>query len=428
MAICSLALTLLTLAPLTPAVMTGAELPDHPVPPPQQELAAEASTRRATVAKTLGEAGGGLLWLEAEPGEDLGRFFQSDNFYYLSGIEIPEIAMAIRVGPDGKILDEVLLLPPHNPMFEVWNGARLAPGEEAEKATGFRRTASLRETQTVFDELADGAGTVFVLRTPALVDVPAELTVDTEQLAASLGAARLIKSDYEVHCLKNAIDITTASFHEALAEIAPDRWEFQVQAAMERGFRHRGSERPGFASICGSGPNSVTLHYIDNERQMQDGDLIVIDVGAKYRYYSADVTRTVPVNGVFTDRQREVYELVLAAQTAAAEAAQPGMTIKELDQIARKIIVDGGFGPDRAYFKHGVGHWIGLDVHDKGGRVPIPVGALFTIEPGIYIVDEALGVRIEDDYIMTPSGAEKLSDGVTSDPDELEALLEQLRD
>ena len=159
MAICSLALTLLTLAPMIGAPMIGApmigagELPDQPVPAPHQKLAVETEARRTAVAKSLGEAGGGLLWLEAQPGEDLGRFFQSDNFYYLSGIEIPEIAMAIRVGPDGEILDEVLLLPPHNPMFEVWNGARLAPGEEAEQATGFRRTASLREKQTVFDEL-----------------------------------------------------------------------------------------------------------------------------------------------------------------------------------------------------------------------------------------------------------------------------------
>jgi Xaa-Pro aminopeptidase len=426
MAICSLGPILLAALMLTtPSAFL--ELPDQPADAPAQALSAETATHRATVATTLGEAGGGLVWIEAESGENLGRFFQSDDFYYLTGVEIPEIAMALRVGPDGEIADEVLLLPPHNEMFETWNGPRLAPGEDAEQGTGFARTASLRDRQAIFDELVDGAGTLFVLNTPSQIDVPEGLTVDTEQLGSALGAARLVKTAYEVHCLKNAIDITTASFHEALAEVAPGRWEFQVQAAMERGFRHRGSERPGFASICGSGINGVTLHYIDNKKQLEDGELIVIDVGAKYRYYTADVTRTVPVNGVFTDRQREVYELVLAAQTAAAEAAQPGMTIRELDQIARAVIVEGGFGPDREYFKHGVGHWIGLNVHDAGGRVPIPVGALFTIEPGIYITDEALGVRIEDDYIMTPSGAEKLSDGVTSDPDELQTLMESLR-
>jgi Xaa-Pro aminopeptidase len=149
-----------------------------------------------------------------------------------------------------------------------------------------------------------------------------------------------------------------------------------------------------------------------------------MDVGAKYRYYCADVTRTVPVNGRFSPRQREIYELVLAAQTAAAQAARPGMTIRDLDTIARKVIADAGYA--RA-FKHGVGHWIGLDVHDVGGRVPIEVNALFTIEPGIYLEDENLGVRIEDDYLMTPEGARKLSTGFPSDPDEIEALMARLR-
>ncbi|HVQ26875.1 MAG TPA: M24 family metallopeptidase, partial [Planctomycetota bacterium] len=166
-----------------------------------------------------------------------------------------------------------------------------------------------------------------------------------------------------------------------------------------------------------------TLHYETNARQMQDGDLLVMDVGAKWKYYSADVTRTLPVNGRFTPRQREVYQAVLDAQTAAFQAARPGVTMRELDTIARQVIDAKGFGPGRKYFKHGLGHWIGLYVHDAGEYGPIEPGMLFTIEPGIYINEENLGVRIEDDYLMTENGAVKLSDGIPSEPDAIEALM-----
>jgi Xaa-Pro aminopeptidase len=257
---------------------------------------------------------------------------------------------------------------------------------------------------------------------------PEGVTMATGRGAGSLrqllSAQRLVKSEAEIACLVASIDITGAALRNCLVEIRPGAFEYQAQAALESTFKRLGAERPGFSSIFGSGPNSVTLHYDKNRRQMQDGDLMVIDVGAKYQYYCADVSRTVPVNGRFTQRQREIYEIVLAAQTAAALAAKPGMTIKDLDTIARKVITDAGYGE---YFLHSVGHWIGLDVHDVGGRVPIVEGCLFTIEPGIYIADEELGVRIEDDYLMTADGALRLSVGMPSDPDELMALMASAR-
>ena len=394
---------------------------------PTRPLADECRDRRDALAERLGD---GFVWLTAAEENELGRFFQSNDFYYLTGVESPEVAMAMHVR-GGRILDEVLFLQPRDLDWEVWNGARLYPGEAAEEATGFRRTLPLDDQQSVLDGW--GAGTLYTDGTSLAVDVPDIVALDTQALTGDyyrpghLAMLRLVKSDYEIRCLENAIDITGNALHDALHQVRPGAWEYQVQAAIEAGFMHRGAERPGFASICGAGQNSVTLHYNANRAQLRDGDLIVCDVGAKYRYYCADVTRTLPVNGRFTPRQREVYELVLAAQTAAAEAARPGITMAELDAIARKVIDEGGFGPGRKYFKHGLGHWIGLDVHDVGGRSPIEVGTLFTIEPGIYIADEGLGVRIEDDYIMTPDGAERLSTGFPSDPDEIEALMARLR-
>ncbi|MBM3985825.1 MAG: M24 family metallopeptidase [Planctomycetes bacterium] len=253
--------------------------------------------------------------------------------------------------------------------------------------------------------------------------LPADAQLDTHRLRARLATLRLVKSTYEVECLQAAISITCAALREAFAHVRPGAFEYEPQGALEGAFRRLGGDRAGFASIVGSGPNSVTLHYSSNQRQMQDGELLVMDVGAKYRYYCADVTRTLPVGGRFTPRQRQVYEAVLAAQRAAEAAAQPGVTMAELDGIARRVITDAGFGPAFRYFKHGLGHWIGLDVHDVGGQVPILPGMTFTIEPGIYIDAEDLGVRIEDDYLMTVSGAVKLSGAVPSDPDDIEALL-----
>ena len=410
-----------------PAAVTAAHAPQaphapHAAPPraptlrqPRGRLPEECARRRRELAAKVG--GPAVIWVGSAPENDLDRFYQSDDFYYLSGVEIPEIGLALHVDASGQLADEVLFLPPHDPQFETWNGKRLSPGPEAEAATGFRSTAPVGEAATRIG--AWEAPTLHVAGSP-----PPELPAGKpDALRAALDALRLRKSDYEIDCLANAITITTAAMRESMAAVRPGAFEYEAQGLLEGGFIRMGSERPGFNSIVGSGPNSVTLHYERSDRQMQDGDLLVMDVGAKWKYYTADVTRTVPVNGRFTPRQREVYQAVLDAQTAAAEAAKPGVTMHELDAIARAVITERGFGPGRKYFKHSLGHWIGLYVHDVGEYGPIEPGMLFTIEPGIYINEENLGVRIEDDYLMTADGAVKLSDGFPSDPDAIEALL-----
>lgn len=385
---------------------------------PRGDLPAECSRRRIALAAAVGE---GVVFARAAPEDELGLFFQQDDFYYLSGVEIPDIALALRVDGSGALADEVLFLPPHDPMHETWNGARLAPGRQAEKATGFRRTAPLSELGAVLAGWAPA--TIHKVSARQEQELPEDAAIDEGTVRHALSTLRLVKSPYEIDCLKNAIEITGAALYAAAAQVGPGVPEYRAQGALEGAFLMLGAERPGFASIFGSGPNSVTLHYNRNRRTMLDGELIVMDVGAKYRYYCADVTRTLPVGGTFTPRQREVYEVVREAQTVAAEAARPGMTMAQLDEIARAVITERGFGPGRKYFKHSLGHWIGLDVHDVGGRAPIEPGTLFTIEPGIYIVEEQLGVRIEDDYLMTEAGAVRLSTRFPSDPDEIEALM-----
>ncbi len=404
--------------PATRAVEPAVHVP--PAPP------SEFAARRAALAAAVG--GPSAIWVEARGFDELDPFFQDDDFLYLSGSDIPDIALLLVVDADGGLAEDVLFLPAEDPNFELWNGDRLAPGPEATAATGFGATEQLPADAEAWTArlAATSAPVVHVLSSPEwAAPEGTELAVsgrrDPESLRGKLSALRLVKSDHEIACLQAAIDITCAAIRDAWLEVRPGAFEYQPQGALEGAYLRLGSERPGFASIFGSGPNSVTLHYNSNRRRMEAGDLLVIDVGAKYRGYCADVSRTVPVSGTFTERQREVYEIVLAAQTAAAEAARPGMTIKDLDDIARKVIEDAGF--ERRHFPHSVGHWIGLDVHDVGGRVAIEVGSLFTIEPGIYIAEEELGVRIEDDYLMTADGAVKLSVGVPSDPDELLELL-----
>lgn len=413
----------------SPADASGAKGPE--LRAPRGTLADECARRRRDLAAKLG--GPCVVWVTSAPANNLSRFYQSNDFYYLSGVEVADVALALRVDEQGALADEVLFLPPKDPQFETWNGARLSPGPESEAATGFRRTLPVGEEG---ETLASWKAPMLYVIGTAPEPLPAETHLwgidpgdgedtppSSRPLRAAIDALRLRKSDYEIDCLANAITITTFAMREAAGAVHPGAFEYEPQGVLEGHFIRLGSERPGFNSIFGSGPNSCTLHYETNARRMQAGDLLVMDVGAKWKYYSADVTRTLPVNGHFSPRQREVYQAVLDAQTAAFQAAKPGVTMNELDGIARQVIDARGFGPGRKYFKHSLGHWIGLYVHDVGGHAAIEPGMLFTIEPGIYINEESLGVRIEDDYLMTETGAVKLSDGIPSEPDAIEKLM-----
>jgi Xaa-Pro aminopeptidase len=237
--------------------------------------------------------------------------------------------------------------------------------------------------------------------------------------------------------LRKAIEITLAGQKAAALAIADNRYEYEVEAALEYEFHHLGAARPGYPSIVGSGPNSCILHYDKNNRMMKNGELVVVDVGAEFEEYTADITRTYPVGGKFSPRQQEIYDIVLGAQEAALKQVKPGVQIGR-DGPIYKTAYDyiNTHGQDRqgnplgSYFIHGVSHHLGLDVHDVVGdpnRVLEP-GMVITLEPGIYIPEENLGVRIEDDVLVTETGYELLSKDLPRKAGDIEVLMREMRE
>ena len=240
---------------------------------------------------------------------------------------------------------------------------------------------------------------------------------------------RQTKTADEIDAVFRAIQITRDAQHAAANAIVQGAYESEVQAALEYVMTAHGAKK-AFPSIVASGPNSTVLHYTDNNRAMQQGDLVVVDIGASYKQYAADITRTYPVGGVFSPRQKEVYEIVLATQEYIASIAAPGYYLKNaqypeksLHHLAKKYLDERGYGD---YMPHGIGHYLGLDVHDVGDyTIPLKQGDLFTVEPGIYIAQEQLGIRIEDDYWMTDKGAICLSEDIPKTIKEVEQAAQQ---
>jgi Xaa-Pro aminopeptidase len=353
-----------------------------PIPP---EVYAK---RRGALAARLG---GERVTIRSgdEPEGEFDTDFRVDStFYYLTGVD--EAGAAVEIGPGV----DVLLLPARNREAERWEGKRLTAGTPAAAALGFREVGTIPREKP-------GA--------------PGARALD------ALAAMRLVKDDHEMGRLRRACDISALALADAGRSIEPGMAEFEVDALIRYVFRREGAERAGYPSIIGSGPNSCILHYSKNSRTMRAGDLVVCDTGAEYGRYTADVTRTFPVSGRFTQEQRRVYDAVLRAQEAGIAAVKPGATIREVHEAARAVLREAGL--DR-YFFHGTSHWLGLDVHDVGDySTPLAPGMVLTVEPGAYITEKEIGVRIEDDVLVTSSGCEVLTAALPRKAEEIEALM-----
>lgn len=393
--------------------------------------------RREKVLEALD--GAAAVFFAGDGGAPLVGAWEADaSFVYLTGIR-NEAGAAVLFDPKAEDPKRrcVLFLRPLNPELEDWDGYRGRIGEELRKGTGFETVMRTNYLPRMLTAAARKRGRLACLHPFAVYDAPvspdlaafkkvAERVpgVRIEDRSDLLPSLRAVKSEAEVAALRRAAAATARGFEAALGVVRPGVSEREVQRALEDGFRAGGAdgERPvGYNSIVGSGLNGTVLHYMANSGTCEEGDLLVIDAGARVDGYTADVTRTYPVSGTFTPEQREVYSVVLAALEAATRAAKPGAWMHELDAAAREVIERAGHGD--AYI-HGIGHQLGMEVHDATPDGPLKAGMVITIEPGIYLVAKRLGVRIEDDVLITDRGPEVLTAMI---PKSVEAVEEAMR-
>jgi Xaa-Pro aminopeptidase len=414
---------------------------------------ADYHARREALAKKVGGVVVLFAATENDGPNDLYGFRQDDNFYYLSGLSEPGIALLIASAADAKgdtparAYTEILFLPPRNLTQEKWTGPKLgAENPEAPMITGFDHVEDMGQLPNEVARYVTGARPVLY------TDVPSqgENSASWEPLAflkrfnaylsfhdvkPMLSSLRTTKDAGEVALMHKAVDASVAAHFAAFKAVKPGVNEREISALMQYEWGKRGCERVAYAPIVGSGYYSTVLHYSDDDNVMKSGDVVVIDAAGEYSMYAADITRTLPINGHFTARQREIYDIVLGAQQAAMAAFVSGKSTltrsgaNSLHQVAVDYINTHGKDlhgePLGKYFIHGLSHYIGLNVHDPNDySVPLGPGMAFTIEPGIYIPEENLGVRIEDDYYVDPDGKLiKLSGALPSTAEEVEKMM-----
>ena len=389
--------------------------------------------------------------VEAEGPNDLYGFRQDNDFYYLTGLNDPGAAVLVASEQPasgdfkGRPYSEILFLPAHNYVQEKWTGPKLGPDTAGiQQTTGFARVETLDHLRDEIVALSQGAGG----RVYANANESTESALDWLKRANAFGlggpadarpllaALRVIKDEGEIALIRKASEASAAAHLAAIRAIKPGMNEHDISALMQWEFQKRGCERPAYAPIVGSGANSTVLHYSADDAPIRAGDLVVMDVAGEYSMYASDITRTAPANGHFSARQREIYDIVLGAQEAVLKAYQAGKYVlgrseekPSLYQIAYDYINTHGKDlhgqPLGKYFIHGLSHYVGLNVHDPGSNQEIlKPGMVFTIEPGIYIPEEKLGVRIEDIYYVAADGKlVRLSEGLPRTAEEVEKAM-----
>ena len=481
-----------------------------------KERVAELMQRRERVAKSIGPQSFMILF-STEPrvyANDVDYpYRQENNLYYLTQLKQKSATLVLL--PGNTKTREILFMPKRNPGAETWTG-HMYSAEEANQLSGIREIWSNTEFEpfikairnrqpyrpkaenifmsdlpadmpltndngytALFDAAAKGEAGLFML-------VPGQgesREYKQEQRFASDWAStasgysvknawpiftemRLAKSPMELRLLQHAIDISTEAHQRAWAMASTAKWEYEVDAVMAYTMKLRNADNWGYPDIVGCGPNATTLHYIESQGAVKSGELLLMDVGAEYDHYTADITRTFPVNGKFSPLQAAVYQIVYDAQEAVAKATKPGATLSDVNRAGTEVVKDGllklGLITDknsmqhRVWFMHGTSHWLGMNVHDVGGGRPMVVGSVFTNEPGIYIRPDALdqmpfgwksedwerfktavrpafekykgtGVRIEDDIVVTADGARWMSEALPRKLSDIEDFIAKAR-
>lgn len=478
---------------------------------------AELAQRRERVAQRVGPQSFMILF-STEPRvytNDVDYpYRQENNLYYLTGLKQKGATLVLL--PGNMKTREILFMPRRNPLAETWTGHMYSP-EEANQLSGIREiwqssefepflkalrnrqpyrpkpedilmsdqpaTTTLSNDngyQALFDAAAKNDAGLYLLM-PGAADSreykqEQRFAADWAQTASGYSVKnawpifsqmRLVKSAMEQRLMQHAVDISIEAHQRAWAMAGTAKWEYEVDAIMAYTFKLRNADNWGYPDIVGCGPNATTLHYIESQGPVKSGDLLLMDVGAEYDHYSADVTRTFPVNGKFNPQQAEVYQIVYAAQEAVAAAAKPGAMLSDVNRAGTDVVKDGllklglitdknSLQQSRVWFMHGTSHWLGMNVHDVGGPSKIVPGVVFTNEPGIYVRPDALeqmpfgwkqedwdkfkaavrpafekykgiGVRIEDDLLITPEGVKWMTEGLPRKLSDVEDFIAKAR-
>ena len=405
-------------------------------------MSSDFAARRASLRRSIPD--GVLVLFGSKESDDLhDAFFQQTDFYYLTGWEEPGAILVITPEPDknspgyeqrAKTPREVLFLPQRVPGQEKWTGRKLGPEDsEAPAATGFAKVLPAERFETELRSLLDIYPNLYALNSASALLAKLAPLRNTLDAGLPIARLRMQKSPAEIEAIQKATDRSIDAHLAAWRVIKAGEYEYQIAAVMVETYMNEGCRRSAYAPIVASGPNASTLHYSRNSRRMDAGELVVMDVAGECDNYASDITRTVPVSGKFTPRQREIYDVVLGAQRAAIAAVKPGMTFARrspdsLYTIAFDYINTHGKDlhgqPLGQYFTHGLSHDVGLDVHDAfDPNEPLKAGMVITIEPGVYIPEENIGVRIEDVVLVTETGAKVLSAALPTGPDEIERAL-----
>ena len=402
------------------------------------------------------------------------RYRQNSDFFYLTGFEEPEAIAVIAPGREKKF---TMFVRPRNLEQEIWNGYR-AGVEGAVKDYSADEAFPITEFDEKLTEIMDGPEVLYYAfgHTSPEMDQkiirqltsmretnrkplePPRTIIDPSTI---LHEMRVIKSVAEIEIMQTAADIAADAHVEAMKNVRPGMKEYEVEAMLEAYFRKRGAAGSSYTSIVGSGGNATVLHYISNQDALKDGDLLLVDAGAEYKGYASDITRTFPINGKFTQGQREIYDLVLKTQKSCVDMVRPGVRLEDLKTHSIEVLTEGMVelgllkgDPKKLieekkymqFYMHNLGHYLGIDVHDAGRYYfngesrPAEVGMVMTVEPGLYISPDTsripdefnkdipenylgIGVRIEDDVLVTENGARVLTHRVPKEAEEIEALM-----
>ena len=335
-------------------------------------------------------------------------------------------------------------MPPRNLNQEVWDGPEIGPDDPGVmQGTGFLAVEPIANLKGDLQKLAKAYKSFYTILPPEHEEGYPHFTESIAAIRSAVPHAQLkdasdkifamrqVKSEGEIALIQKAIDASIDAQFDAMKTMRPGLYEYQIAARMKEIHEWNGCAREAYAPIVGTGFNSTVLHYGSLNSEIKDGDIVVMDVAGEYGGYAADITRTVPANGKFTPRQREIYDLVLGAQNGALAAVKPGATITGSKDSLQQIVINYfDSHPDKSgkvltkYYPHGVSHHLGLDVHDPGDRTrPLVPGMVITVEPGLYIPEEHIGVRIEDDVLVTPGGHKLLTARLPRSAEEIEQIM-----